>query len=424
MSELRFWLWLASREGVRARSKLLLLEQLGDVQEVYFARDGDYKRLGFLTEAELASLGQKSLNDSMRIMDACADGDIGIVTLRDAAYPRRLRETYAPPLALYVRGRLPNIDELCAVAVVGTRSATPYGLKMAQQMGYGICKCGGMVVSGLTRGVDAAAAHGAVMANGRCVGVLRTAIDDPGAIDRLAADVAVTGAVISEYAPGSKSRRSNFRERNRITAGLAVATLVVEAPERSGALGFADESLELGREVFAVPGNADAPNSAGTNRLIMEGASPVLSAWDMLSHYKLRFAGLKRDGTGMPAAQAERWAGRNAAPEEGGAEPAREETERPKKRKKAPLRGLKPKKDIDKPEAEEYIDLVKQLEGLSEKQLRIVAAITAPGTHVDDIAEGCGLGSTEVLGELTMLQLLGFVRQEEGKRFSLNIIQK
>ena len=426
MSELRYWIWLSTLTNVRPRSKRLLVERLGGVREAFFARDEDYRELGFLSDEEREALGIKRLSGVNEVLGRCEEQNIGIVTMQDAAYPNRLLEIFDPPLVLYVRGKLPNIDDLCSVAVVGTRSASIYGLETAQNMAYGICKCGGLVVSGLTRGVDEAAARGALLANGPCVGVLGVPIDSVRWEGGIAWDVAMAGAVVSEYPPGAKTHPSFFRARNRITSGLSVAALVIEAPARSGALLFADEALGQGREVFAVPGNITAPNSAGSNRLIMEGAHPAVSAWDVLAGFTGRFPTLNEAGRVKKppkdlaeAAVAESAERVKAAGEDG------EEAENEPKKAKSPRRGkLRPKKDIDKPEAEEYSDLVKQLEGLSDVQLKIVSAVTAKHTHVDDIIERSGLPAAQVLGELTMLQIKGYVSQEPGKRFSLNIRQK
>ena len=419
MAELRYWIWLSSMDRVRPRAKALLLRRCGGAREAYFMRREEYAALDFLNDEERDALSDKRIDSAKRIISECSENDIGILTLQDAMYPRRLAEIYDPPLVLYVRGKLPPVDDMCAVAVVGTRNATPYGIKMAQRMGYGICEGGGMVVSGLTRGVDAAAAHGAVMAGGKCVGVLGTAIDDRQANNELAYDVMATGAVISEYPPGTRGKAAFFRARNRVTSGLSVATLVVEAPERSGALLFADEALNQGREVFAVPANADAENAAGSNRLIMEGASPVLRAWDVLSQFTGIFPSLNAQGSGrpMPQDQAEDY----AAQAETAADGAKPGKDAGAEKKKPRVKKLRTKKDIDKPVDEEYIDLQKQLSELSETQLAIIAAIACPHTHVDDVIERTGIPAAEVLGELTMLQIKGYVSQEPGKRFSLNI---
>ncbi len=431
MSELKYWVWLASLEHVRYRAKVLLLEHYGGVREAYFARSSDNDKLDFLTDTEREALANKDMGLAKRAIAECSDAGINILTRQDAAYPRRLSEIYDPPLVLYVRGRLPSVDDMCSVAIVGTRRASPYGLKMAQLMGYGITRCGGLVVSGLTRGVDAAAAEGAMSAGGGCIGVLGTAIDDPATNEGIAASAALYGALVSEYPPGAPTRTSNFRARNRITSGLSVATLVVEAPKKSGALLFADEALDQGREVFAVPGNADSANSAGSNRLIMEGAHPAMSAWDVLGGFAARFENLDPDGKNKfippepPQDEVEAVMSRAEAPIEDALDAAPKGKDKPAKRsRKGLFKSRREKKDVDKPEGKEYIDLQKQLDGLSQAQLAIVGAIVTPHTHVDDIIERTGLPSAQVLGELTMLQVKGYVSQESGKRFSLNICQK
>ena len=238
--------------------------------------------------------------------------------------------------------------------------------------------------------------------------------------------MAYYGALVSEYAPGAPTRASNFRARNRITSGLSVATLVVEAPERSGALLFVDEALSQGREVYAVPANADSVTAAGSNRLIIEGAHPALTAWDVLGGFAERFHDIDENGREsklsgeleQSAAESVKtvMASAKTQPKEGKAEKSRKA-----RRKKPIVKRLFDKKDVDKAEAEEYIDLKKQLSELDGAQLAIVTAITEPHTHVDDIIERTALPATQVLSELTMLQIKGYVLQEPGKRFSLNI---
>ena len=198
MSELKYWLWLSSLTGVRPRVKRLLIERYGGVREVYFAPRGDYAALGGLTEQECAALENKSFDTAYRIIEDCENLGVDIRTIQDADYPRRLAAIYDPPVVLYVRGRLPVVDEKAAVAVVGTRRASPYGIKMAARLGYELTRCGGLVVSGLTVGVDVTAAQGALMAGGSCIGVLGSPIDDESWGGETARDVAAAGAVISE----------------------------------------------------------------------------------------------------------------------------------------------------------------------------------------------------------------------------------
>ena len=188
-----------------------------------------------------------------------------------------------------------------------------------------------------------------------------------------------------------------------MTAGLSEGVVVVEAPERSGALLFVDEALEQGKEIFAVPGNADAPNSVGTNRLIQDGAKAVSTGWDILCE----FEGLYRNRIRYPGRE------RLKIPQEEPAEYA----------DFVKVREPSSKKVIDKEKHEEYIDLEKQLEGLSERQLAIIACMTGPSMHIDDIIESAVLDAPTVLSELTVLELEGMVSQEPGKRFTLNIIR-
>lgn len=402
MSQLQYWVWLSMRFGVRPKVKLALLEHFGTPRDVYFAAEADYRVRVPLRPEELRLLQDKDLKDADRALAICDREHIRILTIQDAAYPQRLLQIYDPPLILYVRGTLPQLDDRAAVAVVGTRSATPYGMRTARKFGSEIVRHGGIVLSGLTAGIDRSAAEGALEAGGVCVGVSGTAInlDFAGACTR---DVARCGAVVSEFAPNMSVSRLGFRLRNRITSGLAVATVVVEAPEKSGALLFADDAVAQGREVFAVPGNADSRASVGSNALLKDGARPATCAWDVLSDFRRVFPGTLRENIApepeIPALE--------PLPETGSGF--------------AQVRRPVAEKRIDKPQPEAYIDLEAQLKSLTTEQLQIVAAIDAPGTQVDLIIEKTGLLASKVLAELTVLQIRGVVRQEPGKRFSLNI---
>ena len=264
MSELQYWVWLSERLRLRPKRKLELLEAFGDVRRLYFALEADYRAaLGALTPGELRDLGDKDLTAANAALDALERNNLSMLTVRDAAYPERLRQIFDPPVVLYVRGRLPRLDDGVSVAVAGTRKASVYGLRTASRLGSEIAACGGIVVSGLTAGIDAEAARGALRADGVCIGVLGGPIDAPFA-GFLQRDVARRGAVVSEFAPGSRIGKTGYRMRNRVTAGLSLAAVVVEAPANSGALLFAGDVLAENRELFAVPGNADAINAEGT----------------------------------------------------------------------------------------------------------------------------------------------------------------
>ena len=215
----------------------------------------------------------------------------GCCPFLDAAYPGRLKNIYDPPALLYCKGRLPLLDDLLCVAVVGTRDCTPYGVACAEKLGFGLASGGAAVVSGLAKGIDAAAIRGALRAGGVTVGVVGNGLDVyyPYESRYLYEDVASAGILLSEYPPGTEPASGHFPVRNRIISGLSLAALVVEAPEKSGALITAATALEQGRDVFAVPGPIDAPASVGCNRLIRDGAGLVSDASDILREYEGRF---------------------------------------------------------------------------------------------------------------------------------------
>lgn len=216
-------------------------------------------------------------------------------------YPALLAELHDPPARLYVRGGPADVLGLPAVAIVGARSCSAYGAQVARELARELAAAGVVVVSGLARGVDGEAHRGALAAGGLTVAVLGCGIDRdyPRAHAPLAGRIVESGAVVSEYPPGVEPSPWRFPARNRIVAGLAGATVVVEARERSGALITADFALELGREVFAVPGEITSALSAGTNDLVRQGATPLLRAEDVLDALGLECA---RPGLRVPDA--------------------------------------------------------------------------------------------------------------------------
>jgi DNA processing protein len=216
---------------------------------------------------------------------------VEVLTPHDAGYPVALRTIPDPPQALYVRGRL-RPEDAAAVAVVGARRASAYGVAAAEWLGRELARCGVTVVSGLARGVDGAAHRGALAAGGRTIAVLGCGPDvvyPPEHVD-LMARVIEAGAVISEFPPGTEPLPPYFPQRNRIISGLSLGVVVVEGRERSGALVTADCALQQGREVFAVPGSIFAATSYLPHRLIQEGAKLVTTVADVLNELRLPHA--------------------------------------------------------------------------------------------------------------------------------------
>lgn len=220
-----------------------------------------------------------------------APGPIQRVVPGDPAYPPALGDLERPPAELFALGRLDVVGggSRAAVAIVGTRDASPYGVRIARELARAVVRSGGVVVSGLARGVDAAAHEAALDAGGDTVAVLGTGVDVPYPVGHrsLHARIAGAGLVLSEAQPGSKAMPGCFPRRNRIIAALARVTVVVEAGFQSGALNTAGQADEIGRLVAAVPGPIDSPRSSGANQLIRDGGHPITTLADLLSLAKL-----------------------------------------------------------------------------------------------------------------------------------------
>jgi DNA processing protein len=208
----------------------------------------------------------------------------------DTDYPAQLAAIPAAPSALWIAGRLVEADAL-AVAIVGSRRATPYGLEITEQLSGDLAARGVTIVSGLARGIDTAAHRGALAAGGRTIAVLGSGVDVvyPPENRRLAREIAERGAVLSQFVPGTPPLPPHFPQRNRVIAGLALGVVVVEAAERSGSLITAGFAAELGREVMAVPGRATSAESRGTHRLIQDGAALVTAWADIVAQLPARW---------------------------------------------------------------------------------------------------------------------------------------
>jgi DNA processing protein len=213
---------------------------------------------------------------------------IRTITLDDRAYPKNLRNIYDPPKALYVNGTLRDSDDV-AIALVGSRRASMYGLEMCEELAFEVALRGVTVVSGMARGIDSAAHRGALKAKGRTIAVMGSGHNDiyPPENKDLYEEIVKTGAVLTEYENDMPPLPANFPQRNRIISGLSLGVVVVEAVRNSGALITANFAAEQGREVFAVPGKVSSPTSSGTNDLIKDGARLVQSADDIMEELSL-----------------------------------------------------------------------------------------------------------------------------------------
>lgn len=385
---LKYWLWLTELPGLTNQTRLALLRHFPTPEDVYYADPEEVLLTEGITRAQAALLKNKDLSTADRILADCQRLNIQLLTIQDAAYPSRLKNIYDPPCLLYVKGRLPVFDEEVAVAVVGTRDCTPYGVTCAEKLGYGLTRGGGLVVTGLARGIDAAATRGALRAGGVTAAVVGNGLDVhyPPESRYLYEDVAAAGVLLSEYPPGAEPAGWHFPVRNRILSGLCIATLVVEAPERSGALITAGTALEQGREVFAVPGPIDAPTSVGCNQLIRDGGGLVSEAWDLLREYESRFPDRLRPGEAKHQPSIVGYQ-------------ARQKTE-PKP--------VPPSVSLSCNDLSLTDDQIALLRALPEEEPMLV----------DDLIELTDLPTRRVLSALTVLEIEHLIEQHSGKRYT------
>jgi len=284
-----------------------------------------------------------------------------IISIEEAEYPSLLKEIPNPPALLYLKGGFIPEDRY-AVAIVGTRNPTVYGSTQAEEIAAELARMGFTIVSGFARGIDTAGHRGAVRAGGRTIAVLGSGIDVPYPSENkhIVEKIARSGAVISEFPPGTPPDRQNFPRRNRIISGLSLGVLVVEAAKDSGSLITAGLALEQGKEVFSMPGNITSANSKGTNELIKNGAKVVTGADDVLEELAPVLKGFLK---------------------------------RPKEKKVMPE--------------------------LSPEERRIVAVLGPDPRHIDEVARELGIGAADMLTHLLSLELKGVLKQTAGKKFFL-----
>ena len=283
MLDKRYWVGFNLIKGIGAVRMQALIQYFGDLEAAWGAAPIELARAGLGLKVIERIIKARESVDLEKLWAKIEAQGIKILTWEDQAYPQRLKEIEQPPPVLYIRGDyLP--DDLFAVAIVGTRRVTAYGRQITEELAAYLARNGITVVSGLARGVDAIAHQTALKAGGRTLAVLGSGVDKiyPPEHRAMAERMMEQGAILSDYAPGTPPDASNFPPRNRIISGLSLAVVVIEAGETSGALITAEFAAEQGREIFAVPGSILAPQSKGTNKLIQNGALPLLSVNDLM----------------------------------------------------------------------------------------------------------------------------------------------
>lgn len=398
---LLYWIWFAQLKGIPLWLKLVLLQHFSDPEEIFFAREDAFSQVEELHKEHLEALKERSVEEARKILEQCERKGIRVITLADSTYPTLLRHIQDPPVVLYYQGVLPDWDHQPCVGVVGTRKATVYGLQSAYQMGKQIAQCGGLVVSGVATGIDAKSMEGALDEGKPTVGVLGCGVDViyPRNHRKLYARTRENGCLLSEYPPGDAPLGWHFPQRNRIISGISNAVLVVEAPQRSGALKTAEHARRQGRDVFAVPANMGNDNFVGSNTLLEEGATAALSGWRIVREY----AALYPDGVCEP-----------------GKLPVVNRDAEPQKVAQKPVVPEKlAKKDIDNPENTTYSVLDNEQSALSSQEQEVLSLIGRVPLHPDEVAARTDLPAAKVQAILTKLTIKGFLVGHGGGRVSL-----
>lgn len=401
---LKHWIWLTTRPGIGVHGRAALLRLFGTAERIFEMKERDYLAAEGFECRWLESLLDKSLDEAEKILIECDDKSIRLVTYADGAYPSRLRNISAPPALLYYCGTLPDFDNEAVIGVIGSRRCSAYGLLHAKQFSKLIASSGGLVVSGGARGIDSMALRGALDSEMPVACVLGCGVDVvyPPENRELFRQIAAHGCLLSEYRPGTRPDRGNFPVRNRIISGLALGVLVVEAPERSGALITANLALEQGRDVFAIPGNIGVKSCEGSNRLIRDGAIVVENGWEILREYEHLFPGKLSDGRSREAME------RGFMARFGRPAPVY-----------TPVVLEEPvdKKVIDNPENRNYSDVKEKVPVLAGDEAAVFAVLSEQPELADELVVRSGLPAQRVAAALTMLQIKGLARKQAGNRY-------
>lgn len=351
-----YWVGFNLVRGIGAARFKQLVDYYGSLETAWESPASGLVSAGLPQKAVENFIRVKHQVDLDKIMDRIQTLGVKVMTWEDADYPRRLKEINQAPPVLFIKGSI-NVEDDWAVAVVGTRRVTPYGRQVASEIASFLAQNGVTVVSGLARGVDAIAHQAALQNGGRTIAVLGSGVDViyPPEHRKLAGEIAQQGALVSDYALGTQPDGINFPPRNRIISGLSLATVVVEAGEKSGALITAEFAVEQGRDVFAVPGSILTPQSEGTNRLIEQGARPLLKMTEIVEVLKLER---------IPEKQSAR-----------------------------------------------------KLNPMSPTEKKLLDALTQEPVHVDELCGLTGLSINDVSATLTLMELKGFVSHVGGMNY-------
>ncbi len=284
---MKYIIWLQTALGQGAKSVSKLIEKEISAEALYSMNNDERKKLGIFSKGELERMMAVPLTKAELILKQCNDDDIELISYKDCKYPIFLMELINPPLVLYVKGEFPDFENTPVISIVGPRRVSEFGKKAAYSLGYRLAKAGMTVISGGAIGSDTYAHIGALKSGGKTVLIMGCGYN----VNYLEENRALRehiknyGCLISEYPPDTPITKYTFPVRNRLIAALSLGTIVIEAKERSGALITANHAVEQGRDVFVIPGSPEAKEYKGSNKLLRDGAKPLLDATDIFNEY-------------------------------------------------------------------------------------------------------------------------------------------
>ena len=405
MSEYLKQVWLGTRLDAGSRALPMLLAAFGSANGIYEADEEALSAVLSRRRSEIRALSDKDLSDAERLLENAASHGVRVLTYFDRHYPSVLRKLPDPPSILFIRGSIPNFEEIPTVSIVGTREPNEYSSTQTYRIAYDLTSAGVVTVSGLALGVDGIAAAGTLAAHGKTVAVLGSGIDViyPKQHERLAEMIGETGCLISEYPPGAKPDKWNFPMRNRIIAALGDAVLVTAGSEHSGSLITAGKAEELQIPVFALPGRVDTPDGEGPALLLRRGARLAASADDILSFleelYPAQIDVSRLEDSPRVSLEAALSRYRTTS---------RSGIHRPRRREAAQI--VESACEASAPSAD------RDLSVLASKERAIFDKIPAKGDcHPDELCADT-LSISEVCSALTMLEIYGFIEMTPGGR--------
>lgn len=281
---MKYWIWLASVEGLGPVKKFALLNKFETAKRIYNATEKEILKVDGMIDKIVQNM-QKAKDAKLleKYEKYILKNDIKIINISDDNYPVKLKNIYAPPITIFAKGDISLLNSK-SIAIVGSREPSKYGIYVAEKFSKELSKEGITIVSGLARGIDTFAHVGALSSFGKTIAVLGSGIDVvyPKENAKYYREISEKGLIISEYIVGTAPESKNFPQRNRIISGLSDGVLVVEARKNSGTMITTDFALEQGKELYVIPGNITSNLSAGTNNLIKEGAKLVTDVYEIL----------------------------------------------------------------------------------------------------------------------------------------------